>query len=48
MERTLKMNQLAAERYEAWLNDPSIDSVTKEELAALRGNDKEIEDRFYR
>ncbi|MBM7566500.1 phosphoglucomutase [Paenibacillus sacheonensis] len=42
------MNQLAVERYEAWLADPSIDAATKEELAAIRGNDKEIEDRFYR
>ncbi|NBD26738.1 phospho-sugar mutase [Paenibacillus glycinis] len=44
----LEMNQTAVERYEAWLADPSIDAATKEELAALRGNDKEIEDRFYR
>ncbi|QHW35165.1 phospho-sugar mutase [Paenibacillus rhizovicinus] len=44
----LEMNQLAVERYEAWLADPSIDAATREELAALRGNDKEIEDRFYR
>lgn len=42
------MNQLAVERYEAWLADPSIDAATREELAALRGNEKEIEDRFYR
>ncbi|WP_090642583.1 phospho-sugar mutase [Paenibacillus sp. UNC496MF] len=44
----LEMNQTAVARYEAWLADPSIDAATKEELAALRGNDKEIEDRFYR
>ncbi|QHT64177.1 phospho-sugar mutase [Paenibacillus lycopersici] len=44
----LEMNQLAVERYEAWLADPSIDAATREELAALRGNEKEIEDRFYR
>ncbi|WP_308636669.1 phospho-sugar mutase [Paenibacillus silvisoli] len=42
------MNQSAVERYEAWLGDPLIDAATKEELAALRGNEKEIEDRFYR
>lgn len=48
MERMLEMNQLAVERYEAWLADPSIDAATREELAALRGNEKEIEDRFYR
>ncbi|MFC4812006.1 phospho-sugar mutase [Paenibacillus sp. GCM10023250] len=44
----LEMNQTAVARYEAWLADPSIDAATKEELATLRGNDKEIEDRFYR
>lgn len=42
------MNQMAQERYQAWLNDPLIDEATKQELAALQGNDKEIEDRFYR
>ncbi|MBW7455244.1 phospho-sugar mutase, partial [Paenibacillus sepulcri] len=42
------MVQTAKERYEAWLNDPAIDSATKEELAGIAGNDKEIEDRFYR
>ncbi len=42
------MNPTAVERYEAWLNAPSIDDATKQELAALKGNDKEIEDRFYR
>ncbi|AZN38549.1 phospho-sugar mutase [Paenibacillus albus] len=42
------MNHLAEERYQAWLNDPLIDVATKQELAALQGNDKEIEDRFYR
>lgn len=34
--------------YEKWLNHPLIDENTKEELEALRGNDREIEDRFYR
>jgi len=42
------MTQTAKERYEAWLVDASIDDKTKEELSALAGNDKEIEDRFYR
>ncbi|SDX27795.1 phospho-sugar mutase [Paenibacillus sp. CF384] len=44
----LEMNHSAVERYEAWLSDPMIDAATKQELAALRGNEKEIEDRFYR
>ena len=36
------------QRYEAWLNDPGIDAETKRELEALRGQESEIEDRFYR
>jgi phosphoglucomutase len=36
------------DRYQAWLSDPLIDEETKKELAALQGNEKEIEDRFYR
>ncbi|MFC5653101.1 phospho-sugar mutase [Paenibacillus solisilvae] len=42
------MTQAAVERYEAWLKDPVIDATTKEELTAIKGNAKEIEDRFYR
>ncbi|MFB9327025.1 phospho-sugar mutase [Paenibacillus aurantiacus] len=42
------MTQTAVERYEAWLNDATIDAATKEELASISGNAKEIEDRFYR
>lgn len=34
--------------YESWLKHPLIDEKTKEELEGLKGNDKEIEDRFYR
>lgn len=34
-------------RYQEWLNAPWCDAATKEELLALQGNDKEIEDRFY-
>lgn len=36
------------ERYEAWLNAPTVDDRTKAELAALAGNEAEIEDRFYK
>lgn len=36
------------EQYEKWCNDPYFDEDTKAELRNLRGNDKEIEDRFYR
>lgn len=34
--------------YEQWLQDPGIDPATKEELKAIEGQDKEIEDRFYK
>ena len=34
--------------YEAWLQDPDIDEMTKDELRALQGQTAEIEDRFYR
>ncbi len=36
------------QQYRAWLNDTGIDSATKAELLSLEGNEKEIEDRFYR
>ncbi len=36
------------ERYNNWLNNPYIDSNTKEELLAIKDNDKEIEERFYK
>lgn len=34
--------------YEKWLTHPCFDEATKAELRALEGNEKEIEDRFYR
>ncbi|MBO6137033.1 MAG: phospho-sugar mutase [Lachnospiraceae bacterium] len=34
--------------YEYWLNDPYFDAQTKKELEGIRGNEKEIEDRFYK
>lgn len=34
--------------YKQWLQDPGIDPATKEELKAIEGQDKEIEDRFYK
>jgi phosphoglucomutase len=36
------------EAYEQWLNDPIIDNVTKAELTKIAGDEKEIEDRFFR
>jgi phosphoglucomutase len=38
----------ANQLYQAWLADPQIDAETKAELQGLAGNEKEIEDRFYR
>ena len=35
-------------KYNKWLNDPSIDEETKEELKSIEGNNAEIEDRFYK
>ena len=35
-------------KYEKWLNDPCFDENTKKELKEIKGNDKEIEDRFYK
>lgn len=36
------------ERYNYWLNSPYFDEETKKELLAVSGDEKEIEDRFYR
>ncbi len=36
------------ERYNNWLNNPYIDEKTKEELLAIKDNEKEIEERFYK
>lgn len=40
------MNYL--EEYNFWLEDDYFDEATKKELRALKGNDAEIEDRFYK
>ena len=36
------------EEFEKWLNDDYFDEATKQELLAIRNDEKEIEDRFYR
>ena len=41
------MDQIIQERYESWLNDPVFDEKTRQELEAIRGDEKEIQDRFY-
>ena len=40
------MNYL--EEYKKWLTDDVFDEETKEELKAIEGDEKEIEDRFYK
>lgn len=35
------------ENYEAWLNNPYFDEATRQELADIAGDEKEIEERFY-
>lgn len=42
------MESTYTERYQFWLTDPYFDSSVKSELAAIRDNEKEIEDRFYK
>lgn len=36
------------EKYEEWCNNPVFDENTRKELIALRGNDQEIKERFYK
>ena len=36
------------EEFEKWLSDDYFDEATKQELLAIRNDEKEIEDRFYR
>ncbi len=38
----------ATKQLEYWLNDEYFDQETKEELLAIRNNEAEVEDRFYR
>lgn len=35
-------------RYEEWLENPLFDVETRKELEAIKGDEKEIEDRFYK
>ena len=36
------------ENFNSWLESPLVDNETKDELKSLIGNEKEIEERFYR
>ncbi|MCR4903603.1 MAG: phospho-sugar mutase [Butyrivibrio sp.] len=39
---------IAQEQLNYWLNDSYFDDATKEELLAIRNNEAEVEDRFYK
>lgn len=39
---------IAQEQLEYWLNDSYFDDATKQELLAIRNNEAEVEDRFYK
>ncbi|MEK4513116.1 phospho-sugar mutase [Paenibacillus sp. FSL K6-2524] len=43
-----ELNSTIREKVEGWLQDPSIDESTKQELRALENDPAELEDRFYR
>ena len=36
------------ERYEEWLKNPCFDQSVKEELAAIQGDEAQVQDRFYK
>ncbi len=42
------MDLITIKNYEHWLTDAYFDGDTKKELKELQGNEKEIEDRFYK
>ncbi|MDO4284427.1 MAG: phospho-sugar mutase [Eubacteriales bacterium] len=42
------MNERVKEQYGYWLTDPYFDEATKKELEAIRDNEAEIEERFYK
>ncbi|MUG87999.1 phospho-sugar mutase [Paenibacillus timonensis] len=43
-----EISMAVREKLEGWLQDPSIDEATKQELRDLENNPAELEDRFYR
>lgn len=45
-KRRISMDYKA--KYEQWCQDPIFDKETKAELSAITGDEKEIEDRFYK
>lgn len=45
-ERSIILSYL--DKYNEWLEHPKVDAATKQELESIRGNEAEIEDRFYK
>ncbi|MBP2001800.1 phosphoglucomutase [Paenibacillus shirakamiensis] len=43
-----EMNQTIQNKVQQWLQDPSIDETTKQELKELENNPAELEDRFFK
>ena len=43
-----EISNAVREKLESWLQDPTIDEATKQELRDLENNPAELEDRFYR
>lgn len=42
------MDKRVREQFQYWLEDPYFDDKTKQELLAIRNDEKEVEDRFYK
>lgn len=42
------MESKTLKSYESWLNEPYFDEDTKKELNSIKGDEKEIGDRFYK
>ena len=44
----MELNMEYLKEYERWCNSPEFDGETKKELLAIKDDEKEIEDRFYK
>ena len=42
------MGDRIQEQFAYWTSDPYFDDATKQELLAIRNDEKEVEDRFYK
>ena len=48
IERMRYYNMEYLKKYEEWLTNPYFDEATRAELTALKGNDNEIKERFFK